>query len=73
MKFININRTDEECLNNVIKWDNKNPYITDNKKNEKLIRKLPVEDIRYRDNQLRIYVARERWAKVWKWIENRII
>lgn len=64
MKYININRTDKECLDNVIKYARKNEYIRDIKKEIKLIKKEPIEAIRYIDNMYRIYEARNNWKKI---------
>ena len=43
VKFINIDRTDEECLKNVIKYARLNHYKTDAEKQIKLIKKEPME------------------------------
>ena len=64
MKYINTGRTDEECLNNVIKYARKNQYINDIKKQIKLIKKEPIKEIRYIDNQYRIHEARKNWKKI---------
>ena len=56
MKYINTDRTNEECLENVIKYCN-------GVKNEiKWAKELPINEIRYIDNQYRIYNARKNWV-----------
>lgn len=68
-KVININRTDKECLENVIRYINKNNTYKCEKKRKKDIentKKLPIEEIRYIDNQYRIYEARKNWDKIKK-------
>tara|TARA_R100000654_G_scaffold12996_2_gene28271 strand:+ start:7386 stop:7613 length:228 start_codon:yes stop_codon:yes gene_type:complete len=64
MKYINENRTDEDCLNNVIRYARKNQYIKDINKEIKMIKKEPKKSIRYMDNQLRIYEARQNWKRI---------
>ena len=59
--MININRTDEECLKNVIKYIYKKELNKDKKKSIEAIKKLPIKEIRYMDNQYRIYEARKNW------------
>jgi len=66
MKFINIGRSDEECREKVLQ-DVKNADYNSEKYRKKCIKKtekLPIEEIRYIDNQLRIYYARKNWDKL---------
>ncbi len=58
MIMININRTDEECFNRV--------YRGLRRKDIKKYKNLPIKEIRYMDNQYRIYDARKNWDKVRK-------
>tara|TARA_R110001592_G_scaffold27919_1_gene103360 strand:+ start:27 stop:230 length:204 start_codon:yes stop_codon:yes gene_type:complete len=56
MKYINTDRTNEECLENVIKSCN-------GVKNEiKWAKELSIKEIRYIDNQYRIFNARKNWG-----------
>ena len=66
MKYININRTDKECLDKVIKSIENGTYKNEKnrKKDIKETKKLPIKQIRYTDNQIRIYEARNNWDKV---------
>ena len=61
---INIARTNEECLKNVIKYARLNEYITDIKNTLKYLKKLPIDEIRYMDNGYRIFEARKNWKKL---------
>lgn len=66
MKYININRTDEECLNNVLNYI-KNADYKDEKNRKKAIKdtlKYSIKEIRYIDNNYRIYHARKNWEKI---------
>tara|TARA_R110001583_G_scaffold17492_1_gene70706 strand:- start:322 stop:543 length:222 start_codon:yes stop_codon:yes gene_type:complete len=63
-KYININRTDEECLENCIKSINQNNTYKcekNRKQNIKETKKQSISEIRYIDNQLRIFQARKYW------------
>ena len=65
MKYINVGRTDEECLENVIKYmENNDTYRTRRQqlKDIRETKKLPISDIRYIDNDYRIFKARNSWA-----------
>tara|TARA_R110001592_G_scaffold201361_3_gene450471 strand:- start:810 stop:1037 length:228 start_codon:yes stop_codon:yes gene_type:complete len=69
MKWINENRTDKECLENVIKNINQNntyKYEKNRKKDIKEIKNLSLKELRYIDNQLRIYIANQNWDKLSK-------
>ena len=73
MKWINENRTDKECLENVIKNINQNDTYKDEKnrkKDIKEIKNLSLKELRYIDNQLRIYVASQNWDKISKSVIN---
>ena len=58
MKYINQKRTDEDCLNNCIRM------CAGDKKEIKATKKLSIENIRYIDNQYRIYEARRNWKRI---------
>lgn len=65
MKYINVGRTNEECLLNVIKYiDNNDTYRTRTQqlKEIKETKKLPISEIRYIDNGYRIFEALKKWA-----------
>ena len=64
MKYININRTNEECLQNVIKYAKKNEYINNLETEIKKIKNIPIKEIRYIDNNYRIYEARKNWKRL---------
>jgi hypothetical protein len=64
MKFINHNRSDDECLKTVIKYTNLNDTYKCEKIKKKEIenlKKSQISQIRYIDNQIRIYEARKNW------------
>jgi hypothetical protein len=66
-EYINFTRTDTECLENVIRQININDTYSSEKKRQRHIKetiKTPIKEIRYIDNQLRIYVARQNWEKI---------
>ena len=76
MKYINIGRTDFECLKNVIRNIEVNGTYRDEKNRKKDIentKKLPINEIRYIDNQLRIYEARKKWDILKNKLFNMII
>ena len=67
MKYINIGRNDFECLKNVIRNIEANGTYRDEKNRKKDIentKKLPINEIRYIDNQYRIYEARRNWKRI---------
>ena len=66
MKYINIDRTDDECFNNVINVikNAEYKYEKNRKKSLQIAKKLPIKEIRYMDNQYRIYDARENWVRL---------
>lgn len=66
MEYININRTDEECLKNVIRSIENGTYKYEKNKKKDIqnAKKLPIKEIRYIDNQLRIYQARKNWKRI---------
>ena len=67
MKYINIGRNDFECLKNVIRNIEVNGTYRDEKNRKKDIentKKLPINEIRYIDNQYRIYEARRNWKRI---------
>ena len=76
MEYININRTNEECLENVIRNIKVNGTYRDEKNRKKDIeetKKLPIKEIRYIDNQLRIYQARKNWKRIIKDVIDLLI
>ena len=65
MKYINLDRTDSECRDYVIKTFKRRhtqDYTTARMKKEiKEIEKSPIKSIRYVDNGYRIFRARNNW------------
>ena len=65
--WINENRTDKECLENCIRC------CRGDKKEIKWTKTQPIKDLRYIDNQLRIYVARQNWDKISKSVITNLV